>query len=663
MSALTFDQKLAQIKDQTFFTNLQKYTAQVNSAQNPQDVAKAKGILSKVMKSAEARIALDGKKNADFVKFFAEAKQALNPSPAASTPAPESSEQSKPSQVASKTPANEQQKTETAAAPATAPAAPKKTSAPAPSQKPAAPSRSYFTTRNAMVLLLVGGTVAAALYPEEAAFGLLGSQLGFYVKTATLTGALTWGLYEGNKLLNIVSPRKPIAAPATSSATPQSSSISSKQSPSEPEASEPYLGLTYDEDGQGRPVVTELAPNGPAARAGLMVGDIITNTDILDNSKMRPGMDVIFKISRTGKPIMKITVQVEAAPKADEEPDSPAPEKLSATSSKKSPLLTDANPQSGYLGLAVFPEDQGTMFITQVDDGSPAQTAGFMTGDVIKSSYEDFVNNVLNGTQPGTKLTFNIERDGSPMIINITAGPVPGDKIEPSLADTVAQLSSASPASAIASKKSPTVVEQATAQSSSVTAPKQIHVAADLNPTAPVVQLAPAPANGPIGYLGIAAIPTADGNTLVTGVKAGSPAESVGLKKNDLIQMPYIDYVKGCQSRVEGETYSFKVIRDGGKQMHIITIKAGPIPGDKIQIPQTMAAAQSSSASAIASKISPAVTARSSSASTTKQTKHTAPQTQRQEATRELSAADIARDGAMKALAIARKRAADNDDL
>jgi S1-C subfamily serine protease len=144
--------------------------------------------------------------------------------------------------------------------------------------------------------------------------------------------------------------------------------------------------------GQDRPsgvLITELYPNGPAARAGLKQGDLILAVDgqpVIDESGLnyhvatrRSGDEVALEV-RSGKGLAR-TVQVHveappATPARDEQTLSGRNPLGGATVVNLSPAVADE------LGIDPFAADGGVL-VTKIGPGIAAQ-AGIRPGDLIR---------------------------------------------------------------------------------------------------------------------------------------------------------------------------------------------------------------------------------------------------------------------------------------
>ena len=181
------------------------------------------------------------------------------------------------------------------------------------------------------------------------------------------------------------------------------------------------LGLGTDEGA----LVSDVVPGGPAEKAGIKRGDVITQFDgkIIRSSRDLPfvvastpiGKSVVVEVMR-GKQRMNLRVKTEELKEEAEE----------APSSKPRP----------YLGMHVqeiTPEmaknydlsRTSGVVIVQVESGSPAAEAGLTPGDIIveidKRPVKDIktLNNLLAGIKEADTILFLIDRDGTTIFVTL----------------------------------------------------------------------------------------------------------------------------------------------------------------------------------------------------------------------------------------------------
>jgi M6 family metalloprotease-like protein len=172
-----------------------------------------------------------------------------------------------------------------------------------------------------------------------------------------------------------------------------------------PSAAQPgYLGI-HVAAADNQLVVTEVAANSPAARAGVVVGDLLTHVDrrtVLSPEALEgillslsPGDETKLTVLRNGKPVDVTAV----------------------TGAVSRPLkLATERAQIG-VRLGEPKEDEGAP-IVQVSSGSPADKAGLKTGDVVVKIDGAFVstptrlNEAIAEKKPGDTVVLVYRRDG-----------------------------------------------------------------------------------------------------------------------------------------------------------------------------------------------------------------------------------------------------------
>lgn len=170
--------------------------------------------------------------------------------------------------------------------------------------------------------------------------------------------------------------------------------------------------LSIDEKVDGA-LVSALMPDGPSARAGLRVGDVITSVDgkpiktsreLLNQvARLRVGGSSPFIVLRDGK---QQTVNVPIVERPGELSEAPLPDPTLPAESK------------ARLGLAVtdLPSDEAGVLVVEVQPQSPAAHAGVRRGDIIRkvgskpaTSAEEFVTLI---TETQGKLALLVDREG-----------------------------------------------------------------------------------------------------------------------------------------------------------------------------------------------------------------------------------------------------------
>lgn len=92
--------------------------------------------------------------------------------------------------------------------------------------------------------------------------------------------------------------------------------------------------------------------------------------------------------------------------------------------------------KSGWLGLKIEPsEADGSMVISEVVAGSPAEKAGFRSGDVLLAvngvtygdENKDKLKAIKKTLKPGTTASYNVQRDGKQQTLTATLGTMPDE--------------------------------------------------------------------------------------------------------------------------------------------------------------------------------------------------------------------------------------------
>lgn len=206
-----------------------------------------------------------------------------------------------------------------------------------------------------------------------------------------------------------------------------------------------FLGVGI-EPVEGGVRVTQVFPGGPADRAGLRVGDVITAVDDL---RVRTP-DNLLEAVRSRQPGQRVTV---AYRRGDETRAASvelgaAPSMLVlgiASSSETAPHEGSSQP---FLGIVASPlsddmkeiagTDEGVL-INELIDGSPAFEAGLLPGDVIVqvdsesvAAPERFVE-IIRSREPGDEVLLTYYRMGRKRRTSVTLGERPSEAREESL--------------------------------------------------------------------------------------------------------------------------------------------------------------------------------------------------------------------------------------
>jgi serine protease Do len=158
-------------------------------------------------------------------------------------------------------------------------------------------------------------------------------------------------------------------------------------------------------------LLSDLEPNGPAAKAGLERGDVVlalngqpvddSNAFRLKVSMTPPGSTVRLKISRNGSE-KEIPVVLGEMPADGERAEGAGGRKESASAALKGLTVDELTPQiARRLGLS---EQTSGVVIMDVESGSPADRAGLSRGDVIMEINRKPVSSLREFEQAGRRL-------------------------------------------------------------------------------------------------------------------------------------------------------------------------------------------------------------------------------------------------------------------
>lgn len=204
-------------------------------------------------------------------------------------------------------------------------------------------------------------------------------------------------------------------------------------------ATDGWLGIYLAND-RDEPVVSEVIPDSPAAKAGLQIGDVLlavgekgTPTrddfvaairaakvgDRLSIKIRRGGQDQLVVVKLGQRPDQASTPPVAAVTPAPQRPQAPAPAAENVTA-----------PAGGYLGLGVH-ETDGAVVVDRVLPESPAARAGLRAGDVITRFGDDRVlalgdlDAALRRTPAGRQVVLALRREGGDRSVSVTLGERP----------------------------------------------------------------------------------------------------------------------------------------------------------------------------------------------------------------------------------------------
>ncbi|HEX2906530.1 MAG TPA: PDZ domain-containing protein [Phototrophicaceae bacterium] len=201
------------------------------------------------------------------------------------------------------------------------------------------------------------------------------------------------------------------AQDATPEATPETQSTGA-----------PFLGISAAESPDGV-LVGEVVADGPAAAAGLQVGDVITaiNDEAVTVANIRDvlgtfavGDTVTLSVTRDGK---TLSLEATLAERPQEATSSSAP---NFEFNMPNPRMMEAL----GLGLRLDISDQGVA-VSEVIEGSPAAAAGFEVGDVITKVGDTNINRpmdvmrALRNLDLSQPLAVQVQRDGTAVSLEL----------------------------------------------------------------------------------------------------------------------------------------------------------------------------------------------------------------------------------------------------
>jgi S1-C subfamily serine protease len=205
-----------------------------------------------------------------------------------------------------------------------------------------------------------------------------------------------------------------------------------------------WLGI-YLSDDDGAAVVAEVIPDSPAAKAGMLPGDVLlsfgdstTPTAAAFRAAVaaaKSGDRVRIRLRR-GEREQIVVVRLGDRPRPAGAGGVVVPAPV-VPGGGPSPAIEPGRvvavaPVRGFLGLSVEERD-GVVAVARVLEGAPAQRAGVLPGDVLQAIGDARVQSlaqldaVLAGTAPGQKLSLGLLRAGEPRSLDVELGVRPAD--------------------------------------------------------------------------------------------------------------------------------------------------------------------------------------------------------------------------------------------
>ena len=187
----------------------------------------------------------------------------------------------------------------------------------------------------------------------------------------------------------------------------------------------PALAQAFKLENVQGALISQVAVNGPAARAGIQRGDVVSAMNgepIRDMNDLRvrlamarPGTTAKLKLSRDGKE-QELPVEIALLP----EPPANPPKPLKNESAISGVQVQDLNSQM-LRELGLPPEIQGVI-VANIPDGSPAEAAGLNRGDVIQEVNRNPVANMNDfrkavAAAESRQLLLLINRGGTTMFV------------------------------------------------------------------------------------------------------------------------------------------------------------------------------------------------------------------------------------------------------
>ena len=301
-----------------------------------------------------------------------------------------------------------------------------------------------------------------------------------------------------------------------------------------------YLGvyMTEDRPQQGGALVEEVAPNSPAAQAGLRKGDMIvacngaktptTKAFITHLTKANGGDTLELRVERDGWG-KTVRITLGQRPGASAQPERPRP-----------PMRVPQ--ERGFLGVFLRQGPNGEAVIDGTQPGSAAAKAGLQSGDVVRKVNGAIVTEpaamakALGESGVGDAVELEIQRGGRTMSIKAVLG-----------ARTDSQRPNGRPAQ-----------------------------------PAPAPEARPGAKQPP--YIGVALDDAGgQGPLTVDDVAPNSPAEKFGLRKGDIVlavgdaDLSTVEqFVKAMEGKFAGDTIALRIQRDGWRSNVRVTLGQRP---------------------------------------------------------------------------------------
>jgi S1-C subfamily serine protease len=193
----------------------------------------------------------------------------------------------------------------------------------------------------------------------------------------------------------------------------------------------PYLGVTLTGSGDDPPAI-RVVSDSPAAEAGLLDGDVIAAVDGVAVTvetigdaigAYAPGDTVTLEVIRDDE-ILEIEVVLGTRPEEPEPAQVRPPREIRR---EIEPLILQARP---LLGVQLT-EDDGSVLIEDVLEGTPADEAGLQAGDRLVSINEEEIATLVQAVelvqsmQPGDEITVLVERDDEELTFEIILASAP----------------------------------------------------------------------------------------------------------------------------------------------------------------------------------------------------------------------------------------------